>query len=238
MMNVFRKSLTGKGIRIAVIDSGANTQDPRLRNASIQGWSIRLESAGHATLSGDFHDENGHGTDIAAAVLSISPQVELLAIKIMETQLQPSAERMAAGIETATKQGAQIILLPFGTPNMGKALLLRDCCSSAWSVGSIVVAAAHPRGERIYPADLPEALGVSSHPEYPLEEIFYFDPSRFPAKTWKTLSGKFIASGVSQTHYIGTSIASAHFAGYLARMGEALGGEASAWVDELKKQNI
>ena len=61
------------------------------------------------------------------------------------------ADLMAAAIETAARNGAGIINLSLGTPNMGKALLLRDCCALAVERGAIVIAAAHPKGERAYP---------------------------------------------------------------------------------------
>ena len=41
---------------------------------------------------------------------------------------------------------------------MGKALLLRDCCALAVEAGTVVLAA-HPKGDRAYPADLPERSG-------------------------------------------------------------------------------
>ena len=111
-----------------------------------------------------FNDLNGHGTTMAAAVLAAAPDVELIAIRIMDESLRTSADLMAAGIETAFRNGARIINLSMGTPNMGKALLLRDTAALAAESGAVVLAAAHPRGERAYPGIF-ETLGILSHPE-------------------------------------------------------------------------
>ena len=121
----------GRGITVAIIDSGVNVDDPRLAGVSIEGWSIELGATGHALLKPDFTDENGHGTEIAVAVHRMAPEARLLAVKIMGKRLRTSAELMAAGIETSAREGAEIINLSLGTPNMGKALFLRDCCANA-----------------------------------------------------------------------------------------------------------
>lgn len=218
---------TGAGIKVAVIDSGVDSMDPRVGGRRVQGWTVSLGATGHAMIGPQFNDLNGHGTTMAAAVLAAAPDVELIAIRIMDESLRTSADLMAAGIETAFRNGARIINLSMGTPNMGKALLLRDTAALAAESGAVVLAAAHPRGERAYPADLPETLGISSHPECGVDRLFYFDDARFSAQEWGSLSGKFLAHGYEPTTdgegvYRGSEIATAYASGMLACMAEAL----------------
>lgn len=222
------KDFTGKGVKVAVIDSGINTADPRLQGALIEGWSIQLGATGHALLAPDYEDENGHGTEIAAAIRRVAPECTLVAVKIMGERLRTSAELMAAGIETSARNQCRIINLSLGTPNMGKALLLRDCCANAVEMGSVVLAAAHPKGERAYPADLPETVGVASHPDCPLDKFFFFDPKRFSRKEWGVLADKFLTHGYEYTvdgqsgRYRGSGFATAYLTGVTACLGEAL----------------
>ena len=217
----------GRGITVAIIDSGVNVDDPRLAGVSIEGWSIELGATGHALLKPDFTDENGHGTEIAVAVHRMAPEARLLAVKIMGKRLRTSAELMAAGIETSAREGAEIINLSLGTPNMGKALFLRDCCANAVEAGSIVLAAAHPKGDRAYPADLPETIGVAAHKDCPIDKVYYFDPTRFSRKQWGALSGKFLTHGYGITkdnqkgRYRGSGVAAAYLSGVMACMREA-----------------
>ena len=232
------REYTGKGISVAIIDSGIDVNDPRLRGAEIDGWSIQLGATGHALLSPDFHDQNGHGTEIAAAVHRLAPDARLLAVKIMGERLRTSGDLMAAGIETANRNGAQVINLSLGTPNMGKALLLRDCCAMAVEQNAVVLAAAHPKGERAYPADLPETVGVASHPDCPLDKTFYFTPDRFSRKEWGALSGKFLTHGYgirpdkTRGRYRGSGMASAYLAGRTACLREALPQASSTQIIE------
>jgi subtilisin family serine protease len=219
---------TGKGVKISIIDSGIDVGDPRLQGVKIEGWSIQLGATGHALLAPDFHDQNGHGTEIAAAIHKLAPDAHLIGVKIMGERLRTSAELMAAGIETSARAGCAIVNLSLGTPNMGKALLLRDCCANAVDMGSVVLAAAHPKGDRAYPADLPETLGVAAHPDCPLDKFFFFNPKRFPRKEWGVLTDKFLTHGYGITkdgrtgRYRGSGMATAYLSGTAACMAEAL----------------
>ena len=242
-MRFMGREYTGKGIAVAVVDSGIDKEDPRLAGAEIEGWSITLGATGHAMLSADCHDENGHGTEIAAAIHAIAPDAKLLAVKIMGARLRTSAELMAAGIETSSKNKARVINLSLGTPNMGKALLLRDCCANAVEAGNVVLAAAHPKGERAYPADLPETIGIAAHPDCPLDKFFFFDPRRFPRKEWGVLSDKFLAHGYAlspdgnQGKYRGSGIATAYMSGVTACIAEALSGRGAMDVIKSLKRH-
>ena len=121
----------GTGVAVAVIDSGIDVMDPRLAGREVRGWNVELGATGHALIGGDSADVNGHGTEMAAAISLTAPGVNLVSVRIMDEQLRTTADLMAAGIETAYRNGARIISLSMGTPNMGKALLLRDTCALA-----------------------------------------------------------------------------------------------------------
>lgn len=218
---------TGFGVKVAIIDSGIDAMDPRLAGHRVQGWNVRLGATGHALIGAEYCDLNGHGTAMAAAVSTLAPGAELLSVRIMDESLRTTADLMAAGIETAFRNGARIINLSMGTPNMGKALLLRDTAALAAEAGAVVLAAAHPRGERAYPADLPETLGVASHPDCGFDRLFYFDPNRFAAEQWGSLSGKFLAHGCEPVGddsgaYRGSELATAYTSGMLACIAEAM----------------
>ena len=236
------RDYTGKGVTVAIIDSGVNPDDPRLSGVKVEGWNIKLGATGHAMLGGAFQDDNGHGTDMAAAVVRMAPEVSIYAIKIMDAGLRTSADLMAAGIETAFRNGSHVINLSMGTINMGKALLLRDCCALAVEANSIVLAAAHPMGDRAYPADLPETVGVATHPDCPLEKVFHFAPHRFPRQQWGSLTGKFLTHGYGPgapgepLPFVGTTIATAYLSGRFACLREALPHETGNAVVEIMQQ--
>ena len=235
------REYTGKGVKVAVIDSGVNRDDPRLAGVKVEGWRLELSATNHAGIGSDFHDPNGHGTDIAAAILAMAPECEIVAVRIMDERLRTSADLMAAGIETAYRHGAQVINLSLGTQSMGKALLLRDCCALAVEAGAIVLASAHPTGDRAYPADLPETVGVATHRDCPLEKFYYFAPHRFPRAQWGHLTGKFLTHGHERTKggagaFKGPGIATAYMAGRMACLREAITDQPGHAIVEVMRQ--
>ena len=190
------KNYTGKNVLVASIDSGVDMDDERLVGGSIQGFRLQLHATNHVIIDSNFHDLNGHGTEIAAAILKEAPECSLLIIRIRSGGEEPSPELILAGIEAAQKSGAQVINLSLSTSNMGKAMLLRDCCAMAQEAGSILVARGNSEGKRAYPADLPETVGVISDPEC-RSRSYFFEPHFFPRKDWRGRSGKFLLSGYS-----------------------------------------
>lgn len=233
---------TGKGQTIAIIDSGVNIKDPRLAGAEISGLSLTMGATNHVLVAAPFEDENGHGTEIAAAIHRIAPEAKLFAMRITDSRLRTTADLMAAAIELATRHGCGVTNLSLGTTKMGKALLLRDACAMAVEQGTVVLAAAHPKGEPAYPADLPETVGVASHPDCPLEKYYYFAPHRFPQRQWGNLTGKFLACGLTSPGdegrpvYRGSELATAYLSGRVACYREALPDQAGAQLVDALKQ--
>ena len=218
---------TGAGVKVAVVDSGVDVMDPRLDRAAVAGWNIQLGATGHAMIGADHGDLHGHGTEVAASILAVASGVEIVSVRIMDESLRTTADLMAAGIETAFRNGARVINLSMGTPNMGKALLLRDTVALAREAGAVVLAAAHPSGDRAYPADLPETLGIASHPDCGENRLFHFHADHFAAEDWGHLSGKFLAHGhlrrgTTERLYRGSEIATAYVSGMAACLVQAM----------------
>ena len=213
------KKYTGKGIKIALVDSGVRADElpPTL---SFTGFGLSLKATNHVVVNDNFKDLHGHGTRIAQYIHEQVPQAELMIIRVTDSQFQISSDLLAAGIELAYKSQADIIHVSMGTQNMGHALLLRDSCSAARKGGSIVVSSAHPKGERTYPADLPEVVGVTAHKD--CHRLFHFPKKLFPKKQWKGLSEKFVADAHVNEKYAGVSFATAYVTSLLCAIQEHL----------------
>jgi subtilisin family serine protease len=244
-MRFMGKNCTGKGITVAIVDSGVDKNDPRLAGTDISGLSVQMGATGHALVGAQFADENGRGTEIAAAVHRMAPDAKILAVKVMGQRIGAQAALMGAGIEISCKTGARVINVSMGTPAQSQALRLRECVANAVENGSVVLAAAHPKGEISYPADIPETVGVAAHPDCPLDKVYFFHPPRFPRKEWGFLSGKFLTHGVgilqdgSAGKYRGSGIATAYLSGMTACLYEAMpGATAAEIIDTLKRLSL
>src|SRR5438105_1514971 len=100
---------TGKGLKIAVIDSGVN-----LRHPHIVGRTRRV------VFTPDGHGEDllGHGTAVMAAIQEKAPEAEYWAVKIFSRTLRSRNTRLTAAFEWAIANRMDIINLSLGTPNL------------------------------------------------------------------------------------------------------------------------
>jgi subtilisin family serine protease len=146
---------TGRGVRIAVVDSGIHADHPHVGGIS-GGVGIGLLGE----LSADYADRLGHGTAVAAAIREKAPECELLAVRVFERTLTTTGQALVAGIEWSALQGVQIINLSLGTTNQEHAAALAAAVAKAAAHGAIVVTAAPQEGAAWLPGGLPGVVAV------------------------------------------------------------------------------
>ena len=239
------KKYNGNNVVIAILDSGLNhsnngEDDPRFAGKKIEGCSVAMGEGGVVMLSGDYTDNEGHGTEVAAACLAVAPGAEILMVKVAVDKLAASAEVIAAGIETSLRHGAKIINISMGCANPGRSSLLRDAVAMAANRGTVVVAAGHAEGRPSFPADFGEVAGVLAHPDCPDSKYYRFEKERFDDPEWGRIPGKFLENGFDCPAqgvgtYRGAGLASARFSGRLACMTQALGVSAPAALAKLSE---
>jgi hypothetical protein len=207
---------SGRGVRLAVIDTGVNFDHPHLGQAP----------CGH----GEFRDHFGHGTCCAALVHLLAPDAELFAVRVTNERGTTDAVHLARGIRLAEESGASILLVALGT-EAGDRRAIDEAVFSASAKGAIVVAA-DPRalGRSVVPAESPEALGVG-----------HFDG----VDVAKTVEGAIVAEGRARPprpgvgrapgNFWGASLAAARAAAALARWSELSGERGEALKRGFKK---
>ena len=154
--------VTGKGIKVAVLDTGCNPHDvlpePVEGKSFIQGESWK--------------DGNGHGTHCAGTVLGregigVAPAASLLVGKVLSNRGSGSSESIAQGIIWAVKAGADIISMSLGSSSPYQPM--QDALKYAWTKGVIVVAAAGNSGYTGrantigYPGRYPETICIGAY---------------------------------------------------------------------------
>jgi Subtilase family len=146
---------TGRGIRIAVIDSGIHPNHPHI--GSVEG-GVAFDDAG--TLHADVVDRIGHGTAVAAAIHEKSPDAVLIPVKVFDRRLTTTGRALAAAIRWAVAQKVAIVNLSLGTTNPEHRQLLADVVAEARNAGMVIVAAAPTEDHAWLPGGLPGVIGV------------------------------------------------------------------------------
>lgn len=163
------KIATGKGVRVAVVDSGVNADNAHLADAVDKGRSF---------VDGDAREDAfGHGTAVAGIIaarrvdgsvlVGAAPDATILPVRTYEKV--PDTAGLAKGIRWAAEQKADVINVSVSTgPNDAALPELRAAVKYAVSVGAVIVASGGNQGElapltqKRFPAALPGVIGVAA----------------------------------------------------------------------------
>ena len=216
---------TGKGVRVAVIDTGVDVEHPELRGRIAKtGNFVELGGRGDPNFTSDIHGTAVTGVIAAAlnagiGLVGVAPQAEVFALKAC-WQERPGAREavcdsytLSKAIDFAISQGAQVLNFSLaGPPDPMIAKLVR----AALGRGIVVVAADGPDPARSFPATQPGVLGVAGSDD--LQGGMRFPTRRLAAGTLAA-PGVDILTTVPHGHYdffSGASFAAAQVSGVVA----------------------
>jgi len=156
---------------VAVLDSGLAARHPHVAGLRSSGFALYADGDGFRQEP-DNSDCTGHGTAVTAALYRMVPEVPVLALRVLDEDLRCSSAVLAEAIRRAAGAGAKIINLSLGSGDPGAIPGLVAAIEDAAASGAICVAAAHPHGRPLWPADLPVVLSAQAHRSCPLEDLF------------------------------------------------------------------
>ncbi|MFJ6519778.1 S8 family serine peptidase [Streptomyces filamentosus] len=165
------KKTTGKGITVAVIDSGVDPDTPSLKGKVLKGWDA-AEAKGDET-----DDYTGHGTSIAEIIVGsgagggiqgLAPDARVIPYRVSNTELQNqqavNAFDMEEAIKAAADSDAQIINISWASDYYISDV--RKAVKYANEKGKLVFAGAGNTADKgnkpQYPAAYPEAIAVAA----------------------------------------------------------------------------
>jgi subtilisin len=146
------KGRTGRGVRVAVVDSGIDTEHPDLKGKvkeSVEAVAQEGRIDFRPSTSGD---QAGHGTACAGIIASVAPDVELYSVKVLGPKASGSGDMFLVGLDYAIKQKFKVINLSLGTTKRDFFGPLHDLLDRAYQSGCIVVSAANNLPYPSYPS--------------------------------------------------------------------------------------
>ncbi|MFK8907591.1 type VII secretion-associated serine protease mycosin [Streptomyces sp. YS-3] len=171
------KTSTGKGVTVAVVDTGVDDSLTDLRGQVLPGLDLSKQG-------GDEHtDGTGHGTAMASLIAGtgkrstadgaygLAPGAKILPVRLPKADeaskladIPMFVKKMSEGIRYATDHGAKVINVSQGAPEGSDELT--SAVKYAVNKGALVFAAAGNSGDRgnrlEYPAATPGAVGVAA----------------------------------------------------------------------------
>ena len=161
----------GSGVRVAVLDTGADPNHRWLRHR-IAGGADYVDYDDDFTdvrdgLDGDddgiIDEAYGHGTHVAGIVAIGAPRARLLVVRVLDADGRGDIATVTAGLRWAIDHGAHVINLSLGM--LTPSLCIERLLESAEAAGVIVVASAGNWGAELpleYPASSRRVIAVAA----------------------------------------------------------------------------
>lgn len=167
----------GSGIKVAVLDTGANTNHSDLTNNVEQCNDFSQRKSNLVTNFCE--DKNGHGTHVAGTVLAdggagdgiygVAPDAKLWAYKVLNDRGSGYSDDIAAAIRYAADEADRLNVKTVISMSLGSSSespLITDAVNYAYNKGVLVVAAAGNSGPSAntigYPGALVNAVAVAA----------------------------------------------------------------------------
>jgi subtilisin len=209
---------TGKGVRIAVVDSGIEADHPALEGCVDvdNGIAIRLDEHGDAVVRPGPHDDAfGHGTAVAGIIHSLAPEARITSVRVLGAGLGGKAAAFLRGLGWVVEQGFDVVNLSLGTTKREWALPFYEVCDQAYFRNTVLVTAANNAARVSFPSLFGSVVSVACNTTTDPFRFHYNPepPTEFVARgidvdvAWK---------GGGRLRSTGNSFAAPHIAGIIA----------------------
>lgn len=148
----WKKGYTGKGVVVAIIDTGCDTKHPALEGRIIGGKNFTSDDNSNSDI---FDDYQGHGTHVAGTIAAnttpigvtgVAPGANLLILKALDKSGSGKIQWIINAINYAVSKKVNIISMSLGGPQDTKEL--HDAILNAVNNNILVVCAAGNRGDK------------------------------------------------------------------------------------------
>jgi subtilisin family serine protease len=167
---LWEQGITGKGIKVAVLDNGVDFDHPDFAGAKTYSENL--------TRDRGLHTKGGHGTPMASILHAIAPDAEIQSYQVLaNTERLPGVALSGAEIDAAilsaldraAANGARIISMSLGTPRSYSNDAVAAKIAELTKKGIVVIASAGNSGDALpkgwqvgSPGTSPDAIAVGA----------------------------------------------------------------------------
>ena len=210
---------TGKGVKVAVIDSGIDPNHPKVGHVEggvILEYDPEVEGEVRVT-EGDAPDLFGHGTACAGIIRTAAPECDLYSVRVLGERLTGKGVVFAAGLKWCVENDMQVLNMSLSTGKRDFFGTLHELADQAYFHHIMLVSAINNVTAPSYPSEYSSVFSVACHEGT--------DPFRFDYNPRPPV--EFGAPGIdvdvpwmrgSTIKATGNSFAAPHIAGLIARI--------------------
>lgn len=208
----------GRGVRVAVIDSGVDGDHPAVRGRLTERLRVDLQGD-EASIVPDptAPDLVGHATACAGIIVARAPMVELISIRVLGADNRGKGLALAAAVDWAIDERIDIVNLSLSSRSEAHFAMFHALADRAYFANTLLVCAANNVPGPSYPSLFAAVVSVAAH-DIPDPDVWFYNPAP-PVE--------FGAHGVdvdvawrdgARIRATGNSFAAPHLAGQAARL--------------------
>jgi subtilisin family serine protease len=210
----------GRGIKIAVLDSGIDLTHPWLEGLTLEDDLAIIDIGSRfSVVSGEGRDVYGHGTAIAGILRQLAPEARIGSFRVLGEQLRSRTLIIREGARQALERGYHILNCSFGCSREDHVLFYKDWIDDAYLRGRHIVAACNNQDfmKREWPGHFPTVITVHfTHCERPDALFCRMGQMVEFAARGEDIEVAWLGGGRKKV--TGSSFAAPHAAGLLSRL--------------------
>lgn len=211
---------TGRGIKVAVLDSGVETDHPALGGLELADDLAVVEEGIQLEIApGGGRDVFGHGTAVCDIIHRLAPEAGIGSFRVLGAQLRSRTAIIREGARQALDRGYHILNCSFGCGREDHVLQYKDWIDEAYLKQRHLVAACNNFDftKREWPGHFPTVITVNfTRADQP--ETFYFRGGQMVEFSACGEEVEVAWRGGAQKKVTGSSFAAPHVTGLLARL--------------------
>jgi subtilisin len=158
---------TGKGVRVAVVDSGIEADHPAVGKSVKGGVVVEYDSKAKDLFrirpDTEPVDVSGHGTACAGIIHSLAPEAEIYSVRVLGRNMGGRAMQFAGGLDWTIENGMQVVNLSLSTSLEEFFALFHDLADQAYFKNINLVSAVNNLPEPSYPSLYSSVISVAAH---------------------------------------------------------------------------
>jgi subtilisin len=168
---------TGKGVRVAIVDSGIEHDHPALANNVRGGVAIEYDEESENYLrvveESQPADLTGHGTACAGIIHAIAPEAELYSVRVLGPGGRGRALQFAGGLEWAVDNGIRVCNLSLSTSLDEYYAMFHRVTDRAYFKNVLLISAVNNIPAPSYPSLYSSVISVAAHEGKDLFTYYY-----------------------------------------------------------------
>ena len=210
---------TGKGVKVAVIDSGVDASHPDLKGKVKRACVVKETTEGKIECEEipvqESYDSFGHGTAVAGIITDLAPDAEIINVKVLNEYNSCTGDILIQGIRWALDQDIKLINMSLATSKERHIPMIFRLCEQAYVQNSIIVASRRNFGDLGCPAMFSSVISVNRK-DFDNKYALHFKPRSLIEYEARGTQIKVPAPGGGYAELTGTSFATPHVTGMVA----------------------